>query len=57
MALTYHQEVAVCDGEIDSREEEVLVQLGDHLDLVNYDIKLLLAKRKAQRHRSTQQQP
>ena len=54
--LTLVADVAVCDGEIDSREEEVLVQLGDHLDLVNYDIKLLLAKRKAHRNRSVQQQ-
>ena len=55
--LTLVADMAVCDGEVDSREEAVLMQLGDHLDLVNYDIKLLLAKRKAQRHRSTQQQP
>lgn len=45
--LTIAADAALCDGEVDSREEAVLLQLGSHAKMANYDIKLLLAKRQA----------
>ena len=50
--LTLIADIAVSDGEVDSREKEVLKKLGEHIELIDYDITLLLAKRKALHQRS-----
>ena len=47
--LTIVADVVVADGQIDEAEQQLLLDLGQHLDLGDYDIKLLLAKRQAQR--------
>ncbi|MEO1995614.1 MAG: TerB family tellurite resistance protein, partial [Planctomycetaceae bacterium] len=47
--LTVVADVVVADGQIDDAEQNLLLELGQHLNLGNYDIKLLLAKRQAQR--------
>ena len=50
--LTVLVDVALADGQVDEAEKELLLELGRHLDLGNYDIKLLLAKRQARRRRT-----
>jgi len=47
--LTVVADVVVADGQIDDAEQNLLLELGQHLNLGNYDIKLLLAKRQARR--------
>ena len=44
--LTLIADAALSDGQLDASEEDVLMRLGDYAELSNYDIKLLLAKRR-----------
>ena len=50
--MTLIADIALSDGLVDSREKDVLKQLGNHLEFVDYDITLLLTKRKALQQRS-----
>ena len=50
--MTLIADIALSDGLVDSRETAVLKQLGNHLEFVDYDITLLLTKRKALQQRS-----
>ena len=50
--MTLIADIALSDGLVDSRERDVLKQLGNHLEFVDYDITLLLTKRKALQQRS-----
>jgi tellurite resistance protein len=43
-------DVAVADGTVDDTEMNVLLDLGQHIGMTRYDVKLLLAKSKS-RHR------
>ena len=50
--MTILSDVAVSDGQVNADEEQVLLDLGRHLDYSRADIKMLLAKRRAKRTRA-----
>ena len=51
--LTMVADVAVADGTVDDTEMNVLLDLGQHVGMARYDVKLLLAKSQARQRRET----
>jgi tellurite resistance protein len=49
--LTMVADVAVADGTVDDTEMNVLLDLGQHIGMARYDVKLLLAKSQARQRR------
>ena len=49
--LTMVADVAVADGTVDDAEMNVLLDLGHHVGMARYDVKLLLAKSQARQRR------
>ena len=55
--LSIVADVAVADGDVDDAEQDVLLELGKHLNMSSYDIRLLLAKSQARRRGGSGEPP
>ena len=50
--LTLVADMAVGDEMVAAGEEELLLELGEHVGFKKYDVRLLLSKRRAEHHRA-----